>query len=108
MEDSYHESPRSSDCPEALAASIADELRDTPEPNSSGIAIARIRVGLGAHDLLETGYSSQRDLFGGMAGDSDRIGEALDAVRDRFGDHVVLRGGAFRSGPVRQEPSKVD
>ena len=108
MEDSYHESPCSSDCRKALPHRSLKNYGMPPEPKSSGIGIARIPVGVGDHDLFEAGHGTRRDLLGGIAGDGDRIGEALDAVRDRFGDHAVVRGRAFRSGPVRQGRWKVE
>ena len=107
MEDSYHESPRSSDCREAPPHRSLTNCGMPREPKSSGIGIARILIGIGTHDLFEARHATQRDLFVGIAGDCGRIGEALDAVQDRFGDHAVVRGRAFRSGPVRQGPSKV-
>ena len=108
MGDSYHESPRSSDCREAPPHRSLTKYGISPEPKSSGIAIARVPVGVGGHDLIEARHATRRNLFGGIAGDGGRIGEALDAARDRFGDHAVVRGRALRSGPVRQGPSKVD
>lgn len=108
MEDSYHESLRSSDCREAPPRRSLTNCGIPPEPKSSGIGIARIPVGVGDHDLFEARHATRRNLFGGIAGDADRIGEALDAARDRFGDHAVVRGRALRSGPVRQGPSKVE
>ena len=63
-------------------------------------------IGTGAHDLIEAGQATQRDLFGSIAGDDDRIDDALDAVRDRFGDDAIVRGRGFGTRLVRQGPSK--
>ena len=50
----------------------------------------------------------QDDLFGGAAPNEDRIGDALDAVREKFGEGAIVRGRGFGTGPVRQGPSKLD
>ena len=63
-------------------------------------------VGIGAHDLVEGGQVVQGDLFGAAAADS-RIDQALDAVRDKFGDDAIVRGRGFGSKLRRQGPSKV-
>ena len=38
----------------------------------------------------------------------DRIGNAVDAVRDRFGDEAIVRGRGFGKTLRRQGPSKLD
>ena len=63
-------------------------------------------VGIGAHGLVEGGQVVQGDLFGAAAADS-RIDQALDAVRDKFGDDAIVRGRGFGSKLRRQGPSKV-
>ena len=65
-------------------------------------------IGIGAHDLVEAGQAAQGDLFSDTAPGGDRIDEALDAVRGKFGDDAIVRGRGFGTGLVRQGPSKVE
>ena len=65
-------------------------------------------IGIGAHDLVEAGQAAQGDLFSGSAPGGDRIDEALDAVRGKFGDDAIVRGRGFGTRLVRQGPSKVE
>ena len=65
-------------------------------------------IGIGAHDLVEAGQAAQGDLFSGTAPGGDRIDEALDAVRGKFGDDAIVRGRGFGTRLVRQGPSKVE
>ena len=46
-------------------------------------------------------------LFGGASPDSG-IDEALDAVRERFGDDAIVRGRGFGVKLERQGPSKTE
>ena len=52
-------------------------------------------IGIGAHDIIEAKRMLQSDLFGGVAPSEDRIDKPLDAVRDRFGEHDIVRGRGF-------------
>ena len=45
---------------------------------------------------------------GVAAAGEDRIGNAVDAVRDRFGDEAIVRGRGFGKTPRRQGPSTLD
>ena len=65
-------------------------------------------IGIGAHDLVEAGQAAQGDLFSDTTPGGDRIDEALDAVRGKFGDDAIVRGRGFGTGLVRQGPSKVE
>ena len=62
-------------------------------------------VGIGAHDLVEARRAGRGSLFGGQAGSA--VDEALDAVRDRFGeDDAIARGRGLGVKLARQGPSK--
>ena len=65
-------------------------------------------IGIGAHDLVDAARFVQRDLFGGASLGGDRVDDALDAVRDRFGDDAIVRGRGFGKTLRRQGPSKLD
>ncbi len=65
-------------------------------------------IGIGAQALVDRGEAGQRDLFGGLAPDGDRIDDALDAVRDKFGDGAIVRGRGFGTKLVRRGPSKAE
>ena len=65
-------------------------------------------IGIGAHDLIEADRVIQSDLFGGIAPSQDKIDQALDAVRDKFGEDAIVRGRGFGTKLVRQGPSKVE
>ena len=65
-------------------------------------------IGIGAHDLVDAARFVQGDLFGGATPNEDRIGDALDAVREKFGDGAIVRGRGFGTRLVRQGPSKLD
>ena len=65
-------------------------------------------IGIGAHDLVDAARFVQGDLFGGASPNEDRIGDALDAVREKFGDGAIVRGRGFGTRLVRQGPSKLD
>ena len=92
------------------ATRSAEEMFRAAEPLLTREADGRAfrLIGIGAHDLIEVGQATQRDLFGGIARDDDRIDDALDAVRDRFGDDAIVRGRGFGTRLVRQGPSKVE
>ena len=63
-------------------------------------------IGIGAHDLVEAGDICQGDLFAGAAGAG--TDEAMDAVRDRFGDDAIVRGRGFGVKLECRGPSKAD
>ena len=65
-------------------------------------------IGIGAHDPVDAARFVQDDLFGGASPGEDRIGDALDAVRDRFGDDAIVRRRGFGKTLMRQGPSKLD
>ena len=65
-------------------------------------------IGIGAHDLVEAGGVVQRDLFGGVSPNAQKIDGALDALREKFGAGAIVRGRGFGTKLVRQGPSKVD
>ena len=64
-------------------------------------------IGIGAYDLVDAASAVQGDLFGGVSPNGERIDEALDAVREKFGDDAIVRGRGFGPKLVRQGPSKV-
>ena len=65
-------------------------------------------VGIAAHDMVEAGEVDQGDLFGGVSPVENRVDEALDAVRRKFGEDAIVRGRGFGTRLVRQGPSKVE
>ena len=64
-------------------------------------------IGIGAHDLAEAGRVLQGDFFDAGPGDG-KIDDALDAVRDRFGEDSIVTGRGFGVKLERQGPSKVE
>ena len=46
-------------------------------------------IGIGAYDLIEAGRVVQDDLFGAGPADN-KIDEALDAVRNKFGEDSIV------------------
>ena len=92
------------------ATQSADELFRAAEPLLAREADGRDfrLIGIGAHDLVEAAGAVQGDLFGGASPDGDRIDDAMDAVREKFGDDAIVRGRGFGARLVRQGPSKVD
>ena len=88
----------------------AEELFRTAEPLLAREADGRAfrLIGIGAHDLIEADRVVQSDLFGGVAPSEDKIDQALDAVRDKFGEDAIVRGRGFGTKLVRQGPSKVE
>ncbi len=65
-------------------------------------------IGIGAHDLVESGRIAQGDLFGGAGPSASRVDKALDAVREKFGDAAVVKGRGFGVGIEGQGPSKAE
>ena len=94
----------------ATATQSAEEMYRAVEPLLVREADGRVfrLIGIGAHDLVEAGQAAQGDLFSDTAPGGDRIDEALDAVRGKFGDDAIVRGRGFGTGLVRQGPSKVE
>ena len=92
------------------ATQSAEEMYRAAEPLLVREADGRAfrLIGIGAHDLVEAGQAAQGDLFSGSAPGGDRIDEALDAVRGKFGDDSIVRGRGFGTRLVRQGPSKVE
>ena len=92
------------------ATQSAEEMFRAAEPLLAREADGRAfrLIGIGAHDLAEAHHVTQADLFGGIAGEDDRIDKALDAVRERFGEDAIVRGRGFGTGLVRQGPSRVE
>ena len=94
----------------ATATQSAEEMYRAAEPLLVREADGRAfrLIGIGAHDLVEAGQAAQGDLFSGSAPGGDRIDEALDAVRGKFGDDAIVRGRGFGTRLLRQGPSKVE
>ena len=91
------------------ATQSAEEMFRAAEPLLTREADGRAfrLIGIGAHNLIDADRVVQGDLFGGIAPDDDRIDEALDAVREKFGDDVIVRGRGFGTKLMRQGPSKM-
>ena len=94
----------------AAATQSAEEMFRTAEPLLVREADGRAfrLIGIGAHDLVDAAWFVQGDLFGGASPNEDRIGDALDTVREKFGDDAIVRGRGFGTGLVWQGPSKLD
>ncbi len=92
------------------ATQSAEDMFRAAEPllNREANGRAFRLIGIGAHDLIEADRVIQSDLFGGIAPSEDKIDEALDAVRDKFGEDAIVRGRGFGTKLVRQGPSKVE
>ena len=92
------------------ATQSADEMFRAAEPLLAREADGRAfrLIGIGAHDLVDARQAVQGDLFGGAAPGEDGVEEALDAVRERFGEDAIVRGRGFGTKLVRQGPSKVE
>ena len=91
------------------ATQSADEMFGAAEPLLAREADGRAfrLIGIGAHDLIAAAEAAQGDLFGAGPADN-KVDEALDAVRDRFGEDAIVRGRGFGTKLVRQGPSKVE
>ena len=91
------------------ATRSAEEMFRAAEPSLAREADGRAfrLIGIGAHDLVEPGRAAQSDLFDGASPDNG-IDEALDAVRERFGDDAIVRGRGFGVKLERQGPSKTE
>ena len=91
------------------ATQSADEMFRAAAPLLAREADGRAfrLIGIGAHNLAPAGQVVQGDLFGAGPADN-KIDEALDAVRDKFGEDAIVRGRGFGTTLVRQGPSKVE
>jgi DNA polymerase-4 len=87
---------------------LAARLYETAEPLLLREADGRAfrLIGIGAHDLATGAAAGQIDLFGGTSPKSEKVEEALDAVRAKFGDEAVVKGRGFGTKLIRQGPSK--
>ena len=92
------------------ATQSAEEMFRAAEPLLAREADGRAfrLIGIGAHDLVDAARFVQGDLFGGAAPNEDKIGDALDTVREKFGDDAIVRGRGFGKTLVRQGPSRLD
>ena len=92
------------------ATQSAEELFQAVEPllvrETDGRAFRLI--GIGVHDLVETGQGVQGELFGGVGSTEGRVEKALDAVREKFGSDAIVKGRGFGTRLERQGPSKVE
>ena len=91
------------------ATRSAETMYATAEPLLTREADGRAfrLVGIGAHDLVDADESLQGDLLGGGPSDSP-VDRALDSVREKFGDAVIVKGRGFGVKLKRQGPSKVE
>jgi DNA polymerase-4 len=89
--------------PTQLAARLYEAAEPLLEREADGRAFRLI--GIGAHDLSTADAPGQIDLFSGGPS-TDKVEEALDAVRAKFGDDAVVKGRGFGTKLVRQGPSK--
>ena len=91
------------------ATRSADQMFRVAEPLLAREADGRAfrLIGIGAYHLVEAGQPPQADLFAADPGDGD-LDEALDALRDRFGEDAIVRGRGFGVKLARQGPSKVE
>ena len=91
------------------ATRSAEEMFRAAEPLLAREADGRAfrLIGIGAHDLVEDGQAAQGDLFGDASPDGG-VEQALDAVREKFGDDAIVRGRGFGVKLVRQGPSKTE
>ena len=96
--------------PLTAATQSAEEMFRAAEPLLAREADGRAfrLIGIGAHDLVDAARFVQGDLFGGAAPNEDKIGDALDTVREKFGDDAIVRGRGFGKTLVRQGPSRLD
>ncbi|MDE2964954.1 MAG: hypothetical protein OXU26_13680 [Acidobacteriota bacterium] len=65
-------------------------------------------IGIGAHDLVETGQVVRGELFGDIGATESEVEKALDVVREKFGGDAVVKGRGFGVKLERQGPSKVE
>ena len=92
------------------ATQSADEMFRAAEPLLVREADGRAfrLIGIGAHDLTPSAEAIQGDLFSSAAPGEEKIDQALDAVREKFGEDAIVRGRGFGTKLVRQGPSKVE
>ena len=92
------------------ATQSAEEMFQAAEPLLAHEADGRAfrLIGIGAHDLVEAGQVAQGNLFGGFGPVESKVGKALDAVREKFGDDAIVKGRGFGTKLEQQGPSKVE
>ena len=92
------------------ATQSAEELFQAAEPLLVRETDGRVfrLIGIGVHDLVETGQGVQGELFGGVGSTEGRVEKALDAVREKFGSDAIVKGRGFGTRLERQGPSKVE
>ncbi|MGY8997795.1 MAG: hypothetical protein ACKVH7_15235, partial [Alphaproteobacteria bacterium] len=61
-----------------------------------------------AHDIVEAAAIAQTDLFAGGGVTESKVEQALDAVREKFGEAAVMKGRGFGKKVDPQGPSKAD
>ena len=65
-------------------------------------------IGIGAQGLVEVDSLVQGDLFGSADPAGERVDEAMDAVRTRFGAQAIVKGRGLGVTLKRQGPSKAE
>ena len=92
------------------ATQSPDVLFHAAEPLLAGEADGRAfrLIGIGAQGLVEADGLAQGDLFGGADPAGDKVDEAMDAVRARFGAKAIVKGRGLGVKLNRQGPSKVE
>ena len=92
------------------ATQMSEVLFHTVEPLLAAEADGRAfrLIGISAQGLIEADGLVQGDLFGGADPAGDRIDEAMDAVRARFGPKAIVKGRGLGVTLKRQGPSKIE
>ena len=92
------------------ATQSAEEMFRVAEPLLTREANGRAfrLIGIGAHDIVEAAAIAQTDLFAGGGVTESKVEQALDAVREKFGEAAVMKGRGFGKKVEPQGPSKAD